>query len=147
MSETNYNQAVTLLARIVSESNIECVKQINQDDPVEASKILDDFANYGTDEETVRTVLNSLFVDVSEAVIKLQTPSTKTDKIPDGYTIYKESTDHVILAVTDFLEMFKDAPGTIVYNNETYVRGDMEPIPHDLAGHVCSMRRYIKKTS
>jgi len=62
--------------------------------------------------------------------------------LPQGYTLYTEDNEGIVLAVTNFLEMFNDAPEKVTYQGVEYTRGPIEAIPHDLVGHACSMRRY-----
>lgn len=62
--------------------------------------------------------------------------------MPQGYVVVGVFTDHLIVGMTDFLLMFEDAVPSLTYNGQNYVRGLLEPVPHEWVGHVCSMRRY-----
>lgn len=63
--------------------------------------------------------------------------------LPEGYKLYTSGTGYIILAVTNFLEMTRDAPEFVDYNGHKWKRDVIEVIPPRLIGHACSMRRYV----
>lgn len=62
--------------------------------------------------------------------------------LPRGYVVISMAPDHLIAGVTDFMLMYEDAAPAIDYAGRRYTRGLLESIPLELAGQVCSMRRY-----
>ena len=66
------------------------------------------------------------------------------NKIPSGYYVYETGTDYVVLCC-GMSKIFSTAPESIIHEGVEYVRGRLEPIPMEVASHIGSMRRYIKK--
>lgn len=62
--------------------------------------------------------------------------------VPQGYTIWREGIESLVVAITDFSLMGRESVESFSYKGSTWVRGPLEIIPDELAGKVCSMRTY-----